>query len=419
MGVWVSRFLRSRHIDPDSPITDIVISKSGIGTLTRRTDKRYYDFRYSDTLPTEDRAKQTHSITFSLTDGELTTTQTITITVNAYTAPVNEPPQIVAGHIHQTIDAGGTASAVIQVNDPDTAIGSVTLTKTGVGTLVRRTDKRFYDFTYTDTLPDADRAQQVHRVNLSLTDGESTVTSYFNITVRAYTYVPPPAVNVAPRLNNLAVVTLDRGQSLDVPITYIDPDSRQSSIVITRTGDGSIIKIPITRSNPNIIKWFWRISTVRDVNTEYAAETKTATISITDGEDAGTPITATANIRAYTPPDYSPNLTPNPYLHSSHWFWSVTGTWSTHDGRRLSGRDLTWTALENGVPVPSNRIRYRGYQVGTIFTINSPTYGVGSSRPASNWAFPSGTVLVATATYTDTRYTARNTTTITITITIP
>ena len=402
MGVWVSRFLRSRHIDPDSPITDIVISKSGVGTLTRRTDKRYYDFRYSDTLPTEDRAKQTHSVTFSLTDGELTTTQTITITVNAYTAPVDEPPQIVAGHVNQTIDAGGTASAVIQVNDPDTAIGSVTLTKTGVGTLTRRTDKRFYDFTYTDTLPDADRTQQVHTIHLSLTDGNSTVTSSFTVTVRAYTAPPPPAVNVPPRLNNLAVVTLDRGQSLDVPITYIDPDSRQSSIVITRTGDGSIIKIPITRSNPNIIKWFWRISTVRDVNTEYAAETKTATISITDGEDAGTPITATANIRAYSPPSYYPNLTINS-IDRTYFGVTISHTAATHDGRRISDiRQITYSA----VITPAIPFAYRldGSPIPTVLRLDG--------------TFPRGTVIAVTFSYTDTRYTTRNTTTITKSVTL-
>ena len=415
MGVWVSRFLRSRHIDPDNTLDEITLTKSGIGTLSRRTDKRYYDFRYSDTLPTEDRAKQTHSVTFSLTDGELTTTQTITITVNAYTAPVNEPPVIVAGHIHQTIDAGGTASAVIQVSDPDTAIGSVTLTKTGVGTLTRRTDKRFYDFTYTDTLPDADRTQQVHTIHLSLTDGNSTVTSSFTITVRAYTAPPPPAVNVAPRLNNIAVVTLDRGQSLDVPITYIDPDSRQSSIVITRTGDGSIIKIPITRSNPNIIKWFWRISSVLDTEQTYAAETKTATISITDGEDAGTSITATANIRAYSPPSYYPNLTITALIHSSI-VGSITLNTSlaTHDGRRLRSTDTTFSVTEDGVTVPSNRIVLTGNAGARrlfFFKVNSPSY------PNGDWS--RGTVIVLTISYTDIRYTTRNTTTITRSFTVP
>ena len=328
--------------------------------------------------------------------GELTTTQTITITVNAYTAPVDEPPQIVAGHVNQTIDAGGTASAVIQVYDPDTAIGSVTLTKTGIGTLTRRTDKRFYDFVYADALPTADRTQQVHRVNLSLTDGESTVTSYFNITVRAYTYVPPPAVNVAPRLNNIAVVTLDRGQSLDVPITYIDPDSRQSSIVITRTGDGSIIKIPITRSNPNIIKWFWRISSVLDTEQTYAAETKTATISITDGEDAGTSITATANIRAYSPPSYYPNL--NMSLSRTHFGATVFFTMATHDGRRISDiRQITYSA----VITPTIPFAYRldGSPIPTILRLDGN--------------FPRGTIITVTISYTDTRYTTRNTTTLT------
>ena len=405
MGVWVSRFLRSRHIDPDSPITDIVISKSGIGTLSRRTDKRYYDFTYADTLPTEDRAKQTHSVTFSLTDGELTTTQTITITVNAYTAPVDEPPVIVAGHVHQTIDAGGTASAVIQVNDPDTAIGSVTLTKTGVGTITRRTDKRFYDFTYTDTLPDADRAQQVHTIHLSLTDGNSTVTSSFTITVRAYTAPPPPAVNVPPRLNNIAVVTLDRGQSLDVPITYIDPDSRQSSIVITRTGDGSIIKIPITRSNPNTIKWFWRISSVLDTETEYAAETKTATISITDGEDSGTPITATANIRAYSPPSYYPNLTlAYQSQHPRRISLSISITKSTHDGRLIPVTDLTISAAINGTPITP------------IFSQGQIVFRVPTWPYNPGWVI--GTIFTTTISYTDTRYTTRNTTTITTSYTM-
>ena len=390
MGVWVSRFLRSRHIDPDSTITDIVISKSGIGTLTRRTDKRYYDFRYSDTLPTEDRAKQTHSVTFSLTDGELTTTQTITITVNAYTAPVDEPPVLtITGAT--TIDAGGTISLVIQVSDPDTPLDELTLTKNLAGSLIRRTDKRYYDYSSHSPLPTEDTPQMIHNLAFTLTDGENTVTQTVPITVRAYVAPPPPAVNVAPRLNNIAVVTLDRGQSLDVPITYIDPDSRQSSIVITRTGDGSIIKIPITRSNPNTIKWFWRISTVRDVNTEYAAETKTATISITDGEDAGTPITATANIRAYSPPSYYPNLNMN--IFRSYFGATVSFTMATHDGRRIYLPAITYSA----VITPTIPFTYR------------PDGGV--LRLDGN--FPRGTIITVTISYTDTRYTTRNTTTLT------
>ena len=375
-----------------SPIS-VTLTHTGVGTLTRRTDKRYYDFTYADTLPTEDRAKQTHSVTFSLTDGELTTTQTITITVNAYTAPVDEPPQIVAGHIHQTIDAGGTASAVIQVNDPDTAIGSITLTKTGVGTLTRRTDKRFYDFTYTDTLPDADRTQQVHTIHLSLTDGNSTVTSSFTITVRAYTAPPPPAVNVAPRLNNIAVVTLDRGQSLDVPITYIDPDSPITDIVISRIGDGSIV----TTGSGATKKWFWRISSVLDTEQTYAAETKTATISITDGEDSGTSITATANIRAYSPPSYYPNL--NMSLSRTHFGATVFFTMATHDGRRIRDiRLITYSA----VITPTIPFTYRpdgGSSIPTILRLDGN--------------FPRGTIITVTISYTDTRYTTRNTTTLT------
>ena len=213
------------------------------------------------------------------------------------TPETNQPPTI-AQVTNLTTDSGGSVGRVIHVADPDTPLENVILTKTGVGTLTRLNDKRFYEYRYSDTLPTADRAEQVHTVNLSLTDGTNTITSSFTVTVRAYQLPPPPASNVPPRLNAIATQTLNRGQTLDIPITYIDPDSPTSAITISRTGDGTIR----TTGSGSTKKWFWRVTTSLVASQTYAAETKTAQISITDGEDTGNTITVTANIRAYTPP---------------------------------------------------------------------------------------------------------------------
>ena len=289
--------------DPDNTLDELTLTKSGVGTLTRRTDKRYYDFSYNDTLPDDDRARQSHTVNLSLTDGDNTVTDSFTVRVNAYTAPVNEPPVIVT-HPHITIDSGGTATSVIQVTDPDTAIGSVTLTKTGVGTLTRRTDKRYYDFVYADALPTADRAQQTHTVTLSLTDGENIVTSSFRVTVRAYIKPPPPATNTPPRLDAIADITLNRGQSVDIPITFIDPDSDTSDITITLRHfvvPAAITSQLIITGTGNARKWFWRVSTPAS-SIATPQQHVTANFNIADGEDAGNGIASTATIRAYTPP---------------------------------------------------------------------------------------------------------------------
>ena len=270
------------------------------------------------------------------------------------TPETNQPPTL-AQVTNLITDAGGSVGRIIHVADPDTPLENVILTKTGVGSLTRLADKRFYEFRYSDTLPTADRAEQVHTIHLSLTDGVNTITSSFTVTVRAYQLPPPPASNVPPRLNSIAAVTLDRGQTLDIPITYIDPDSPTSSITITRTGDGSIR----TTGSGSTKKWFWRVSTTLVESQTYAAETKTAQISITDGEDSGNTITVTANIRAYAPPSYFPNITittvslsPNRTIIHFHF------TMSTHDGTLLQALPSTCNSHKK-----RHSSSYRSYNV--------------------------------------------------------
>ena len=345
---------------------------------------------------------------------------TITINLAAYTytpPPVDPPPTdptdpeetsqppTLAQVANLIMDAGGSVGRVLHVADPDTPLEDVILTKTGVGTLTRLGDKRFYEYRYSESLPAADREQQVHTVNLSLTDGPNTITSSFTVTVRAYVKPPPPASNVAPRLNTINPITLDRGQQIDVPITYIDPDSPTSAITITRTGDGSIR----TTGTGTSKKWFWRISTPTPT-AAHAAETKTATISITDGEDSGNTITATANIRAYSPPSYFPNLVFGNDSGIPEDGWIFAGLIAaTHDGTRVIP---TVTATRNGTAIPASHIRV-GLNSYTIRTVPD------ANLPPQPWpAFNTGDVFVITMSYTDSRYSTRNTTTITHTRTI-
>ena len=507
--------------DPDTPLSQLTLTKTGVGSLTRLNNPRFYEFRYSESTPTASRSQQVHTVNLSLTDGVNTITASFTVTVRAFTyvppptptavprwtqvSPINivrggdsqtiqlaytdsdanqasnivtkrsgpdwavlnptartltitppaagtrsessqtfnvvvrvtdpspnqanlhdmtivinlaaytytpPPPPVVVNDppvigtvSNLTIDAGGTATQRIDVSDPDTAVASLTLAKTGVGSLTRRTDKRYYDFAYADTLPDADRSQQTHTINLSLTDGENTVTSSFTVTVRAYQAPPPPATNVPPRLNSISAVTLDRGQQLDVPITYIDPDSDPSEITISRTGDGSIH----TTGSGATKKWFWRVSSVLDTDTEYDSETKTATISITDGEDSGNTITATANIRAYTPPTYYPNITITSvrlFSGAARTIWDVIA--ATHDGTRLRPSQLRATATKNSTPISQNQI-----------TAGISTIRVDSDVIPITSFFVSDDIIILTLSYTDTRYTTRNTTTISRTYTVP
>ena len=160
--------------------------------------------------------------------------------------PVDNRPPTLAQVTNLTTDAGGSVGRVIHVADPDTPLAQVILTKTGVGTLTRLRDQRFYEFRYSDTLPAADRVQQVHTVNLSLTDGTNTITESFTVTVRAYTAPPPPTdppvdppvdppAQTAARWTQVSPINIERGLSAQtIQLAYTDADANQAQNIVTK-----------------------------------------------------------------------------------------------------------------------------------------------------------------------------------------
>ena len=176
------------------------------------------------------------SFEFTVTDGDLSSTATVTITI--LEAPVVNLPPVAIGQ-SLTVITGGTLGGTVTGTDPenDPLVFSL-LTGTANGSLVFNADGTF---TYVHNGGPSTSDSFLFEVY----DGTSTSNALVTITITGLpTPPPPPAANGAPIANN-GTVTTDFEEPISGNVSGSDPDGDPLSFsLVSGTANGTLVFNP-------------------------------------------------------------------------------------------------------------------------------------------------------------------------------
>jgi hypothetical protein len=154
-----------------------------------------------------------YPVTVTVSDGALSASENITITVGN----VNRPPVLSPSPIgNRTVTAGQTLTIAITATDPDG--GTLTFTGTNLPTGATLTPSGSGAATFSWT-PTTNQAGSFPDVTLTVSDGALTDAEVFTITVN-----PATTVNRPPVLTNPGNKTVNAGQLLSFTLAATDPD---------------------------------------------------------------------------------------------------------------------------------------------------------------------------------------------------
>ncbi|MBY5923041.1 Ig-like domain-containing protein [Ferrimonas balearica] len=218
----VAEGVRANDSDIDHELTELSVSVSRApthGTLTLNADGSFsYEHDGSETT--------TDSFAYQLSDGELSSTATVSLTIN----PGNDAP--VAVDDSYTLDEGASLTVVaaqgVRINDSDADHANAVLTVTvsrapAYGTLTLKEDGGFsYEHNGSETTSDSFVYQ--------LSDGEHAVTATVNLIITAINDAPV-AVADSYTLDEGATLTVTADQG--VRVNDSDPDHANATLSVS------------------------------------------------------------------------------------------------------------------------------------------------------------------------------------------
>lgn len=268
------------------------------------------------------------SLTFTVSDGALSSTGTVSITVN----PANDPPSLTTSSVTTSEDAAITFNPSATDIDGDALSWTITTAPAnGTATI----DAASGAVTYT---PPAEWSGTTN-VRVSVTDGVATAGGTFGITVTT--------VNDTPVVT-AATGTVAKGGSVSIPITATDPDNASLSFSVSSApahGTATFSGRSLVYTNSN-----W-------------AGTETLQVVASDGTNTSVPATVTITV---TGANAAPTLSTTSVTTAED--TPITFTPAASDAE---GDPLSWSL----VSAPAN---------GTA-TINSST-GAVTFTPTADWS---------------------------------
>ena len=158
------------------------------------------------------------NVRFEVSDGSLTASEEITITVNEVGGPTNSPPSL--GPLpNQQVDEGVLLTFLVTATDPDSE-DALTLTAQDPPPGATFTDhgNRTGTFTWTPGFDQAGR----YKVHFKVSDSQATDTTQVRIRVKD---VPGGGGNSPPALDPIGNQAVDAGTLLIFTVTTTDPDA--------------------------------------------------------------------------------------------------------------------------------------------------------------------------------------------------
>ncbi len=160
-----------------------------------------------------------YTVNFQVSDGSLTVSQDVFITVNQ----VNLPPEITSIG-DQTVDEGQSLQFILNASDPDG--DKLTYSATGVPE-----GAKFDPATQTFNWAPNYKQAGTYTVNFQVSDGSLTVSKDVIITVNQ--------VNLPPEITSIGNQTVDEGQSLQLILIASDPDGDNLTYSATGVPEGA------------------------------------------------------------------------------------------------------------------------------------------------------------------------------------
>ncbi|MEK6801410.1 MAG: putative Ig domain-containing protein [Nitrospirota bacterium] len=201
--------------DVDVPAQTLVFSATGL-PIGASFDSATREFAWT---PTEAQGHGTYDVTFSVTDGIVTTTETVTITVNEVnSAPTLDPIG------NRTIDEGTELRFTLSASDTDLPIQALIYGASGLPTgATFNTATREFAWT-----PSEGQGPGTYDITFSVTDSFATASETITITVNE--------VNVAPVLEPIGNKSVIEETELRFTIGGSDVDVPAQTLVYSATG---------------------------------------------------------------------------------------------------------------------------------------------------------------------------------------
>ncbi len=171
-----------------------------------------------------------YSVTFTVSDGNATDTETISIVV----VDVNQPP-VLNSIGTKTVAEGAHLSFTILGNDPDNDALSYSVTDLPIGATFNPTQRSF------DWTPEYQTSEntRVYRVTFIVSDGSASDSETVTINVTN--------VNRPPVLSPIGAQTLTEGDTYNLIVNAVDPDENSLVFSATNLPSGAVFT-PSTRS---------------------------------------------------------------------------------------------------------------------------------------------------------------------------
>ncbi|MDH5641357.1 MAG: putative Ig domain-containing protein, partial [Nitrospira sp.] len=201
--------------DVDDPLQTLVYSATGL-PLGATFDAITREFVWT---PTENQGPGSYAVTFTVTDGVVSTSETITISVNE----VNVAP-VLAPIGNKTVNEGELLSFTVSASDVDVPTQLLTFSAAGLPAGATF-DVTTGLFAWT---PTENQGPGSYAVTFSVTDGALTTSETITITVNE--------VNVAPVLNAIGNKTVNEETELRFTISGSDVDDPAQVLVYSATG---------------------------------------------------------------------------------------------------------------------------------------------------------------------------------------
>ena len=229
-------------LDQSSENLGITINQTGLMTWTTN----------------ETHGGQNVTVTISVTDGELISNESFTLTINE----VNNRPQITA-ILNQLINEGESLNLQVLATDSDFPKQNLTYSldqsSENLGITISQTGL------ITWTTNENHGGQNV-TVTVSVTDGELISNESFTLTINEG--------NNRPQITTISDQVLNEGESLNLQVLAIDSDFPKQNL--TYSLDQSSENLGITINQTGLITW--------TTNEVHGGQNVTVTISVTDGE---------------------------------------------------------------------------------------------------------------------------------------
>ncbi|MDH4185892.1 MAG: putative Ig domain-containing protein [Nitrospira sp.] len=256
--------------DVDDPVQTLVYSATGLPTgatfelLTR-------EFIWT---PTETQGPGVYNVTFSVTDGVVTTSELVTITVNE----VNIMP-VLAPIGNQTVNEGALLTFTATATDADVPVQTLTYSLGAGAPAGAVIDPTTGWFTWT---PVEGPGMSPSSLTVQVTDGVVTTSETLALTV----------VNVAPTVSLIPATNVQEGVSATYQIAFQDPGLLDTHTIQINWGDGSALETYSLPAQPSVLS----------PQHAYAESgTYTLTVIVTDDEGASGAASATVTVANVAP----------------------------------------------------------------------------------------------------------------------